>query len=574
MNQTMAYVANYYPLLGQLMHQLGLPEAVNEVVGLPPQRQEVDTGTFIAGMIINILAEQPIRLYRLTEFFRDKPMPLLFPWQPEVHAKQFDDTRAGRVLDTLWQADPQKVLSTVIQRVIERYQPDRTQLHGDTTSKSFYGAYATQPDPAVPQITYGHSKDRRPDLKQLLFGVGMTGDGLLLLGEVASGNQSDMTFNGHWIKRVREQLALGADDFLLYVADSAVVTTDNLELLRVHQLDLLSRLPERFALAEHLMAQAQAAPPETWEELGVIRTAQGKRAAAYRVWQTEAHLAGAVYRFLVVASTTLDKRHLKTLERAIAREVTQAEKLVKATEAQVFPERGAAEVALHQLLQAWSGGYHHLQGEVESYEQALPYPRRGRPRAGAVPPTATWYRLRVALVPDGAAQQRARDRCGLFVLITSLLDRERYPARFLLDTYKGQHRAEQALRFIKSPAWVGAYCLKKPERVAALGYVVLLAAIVYTLLERQVRRALAQPGQPPVRGLNNQPTQRPTAYAIQVILSPILVLQEVVNGHARFRLNRPLSENQRRVLQLAGFSEAIYSVIGPAQNSPDSKRAT
>jgi len=360
----------------------------------------------------------------------------------------------------------------------------------------------------------------------------------------------------------------------LYVADSAVVTTDNLALLRAHKLDLLSRLPERFALAEALMAQAQAAPPETWEDLGVLRDAQGRKAASYRVWQTDAELAGAVYRFLVVASSTLDKRHVKALERAIAREVAQAEKLAQATAAQSFSERSGAEAALAQLLRSWPGVYHALQGTVEGYEHRLRRPRRGRPRAGERPPTATWYRLRVELVPNEGAQRQARECCGLFVLITSLLDRDRYPARHLLDTYKGQHTAEQALRFLKSPVWVGAYCLKKPERVAALGYVVLLAAIVYTLLERQVRHALAEPSQPPVRGLDNKPTRRPTAYAIQVILSAILVLQEVVNGHARFRLNRPLSQNQRWVLQLAGFSEAIYHRVGPAEKFIRSKRLT
>jgi len=394
------------------------------------------------------------------------------------------------------------------------------------------------------------------------------------VGEVTSGNQSDMTFNGHWITRVREQLALGADEFLLYVADSAVVTTDNLALLRAHQLEILSRLPERFALAEELMAQAQAASPETWEELGVIREAHGKGAASYRVWQTEAELAGAVYRFLVVASSTLDKRHVKALERAMAREVAAYEKVAKATATQSFRERSAAEAELTHLLRSWSSAYYQLQGTVESYEQRLRRPRPGRPRAGEVPPTATGYRLRLGLVPDEAAQQRARERCGLFVLITSLLDRQQYPARHLLDTYKGQSTAEQALRFIKSPAWVGAFCLKKPERVAAFGYVVLLAAIVYTLLERQVRRALAEPSQPPVRGLDNKPTRRPTAYAIQVILSAILVLREVVDGHLRFRLNRPLSENQRRVLQLAGFSEAIYHRVGPDEKFTRSKRLT
>jgi len=568
MSQTVAYVANYYPVLGQLMHQMGLPEAVNEVVGAPPQGQDVDTGTFVAGMIMNILGQVPIRMYRLPEFFTDKPLPLLFPWQPEVLAEKFNDARAERMLDDLWEADPQKVLSAVAHQVILRYHPDRSQVHVDTTSKSFYGAYEHQPDPQVPQITYGHSKDRRPDLKQLLFGVGMSGDGLLLLGEVSSGNQSDMTFNGHWIKQVREQLALTAEEFLLYVADSAVITTDNLELLREHHMDVLSRLPERFGLAEVLMAQAQAAPAEAWEDLGIIRQAQGKRAASYRVWQTEAELVGAPYRFLVVASSALDKRHLKALERALGREMAQFQKLVKALETQSFADQEMAEAELAYTLRTWSGVYHQLIGEVEGFERQLPRPRRGRPRAGEKPPTATYYRIRLMLHPDEVAQQRARERCGLFVLITSLLDRERYSACDLLNTYKGQHTAEWALRFIKSPAWVGAFCLKKPERVAAFGYVVLLAAMVYTLLERQVRMALAPPDQPSLRGLDNKPTRQPTAYAIQVILSPILVLREMAHGQPQFRLNWPLSENQRQVLQLAGFNEAIYHDIGPAENSP------
>jgi transposase len=551
------------------MDQMGLPEAVNEVVGTPPQGQDVDTGTFVAGMILNILAQVPFRMYRLREFFSDKPMPLLFPWQPEVQAEQFDDARAERVLDDLWQADPQKVLSRVVGRVIERYQPDCTQVHVDTTSKSFYGDYADPTQERVPQITYGHSKDLRPDLKQLLFGVGMSKDGLLLLGEVSSGNQSDMTFNGHWIQRVREQLSRETDEFLLYVADSAVVTTDNLLLLRENKLDVLSRFPERFALAQELMDQAQADNrPQAWEELGVIREIQGKKAASYQVWQTEAEVAGAIYRFLVVASSTLDKRHLKALQRAQGMEIALYQKWDKAAKAQSFGERSTAEGELNHLLRSWSGVYHHLQGTVESYEARLPYPHRGRPRAGENPSTVTAFRIRLTLISDEVAVAKARARCGLFVLITSLREREKYPARALLNTYKGQHTAEQVLRFIKTPTWVGAYCLKKPQRVAAFGYVVLLAAIVYTLLERQVRCALATEDQPPVKGLNNQLTQRPTAYAILVILSSILVLMEVAEGQPRFRLNRPLSENQRRVLHLCGFSEAIYSLVHPEDSPP------
>ncbi len=156
MSQVVAYMTDYYPLLSQLMHQMGLPEAVNEVVEAPPQGQDdVDTGTFVAGMIMNILDQAPIRMYRLSQFFADKPLPLLFPWCPKVQAAKFNDARAERVLDDLWTADPRKVFSALARQVILRYHPDRSQVHVDTTSKNFYGVYEQQPDPQVPHITYG-----------------------------------------------------------------------------------------------------------------------------------------------------------------------------------------------------------------------------------------------------------------------------------------------------------------------------------------------------------------------------------------------------------------------------------
>ena len=49
----------------------------------------------------------------------------------------------------------------------------------------------------------------------------------------------------------------------------------------------------------------------------------------------------------------------------------------------------------------------------------------------------------------------------MFVLITSLIDENVYPARFILEQYKGQYDVERIFRFIKNPAWVGSFCLKK-----------------------------------------------------------------------------------------------------------------
>ena len=150
----------------------------------------------------------------------------------------------------------------------------------------------------------------------------------------------------------------------------------------------------------------------------------------------------------------------------------------------------------------------------------------------------------------------------MFVLITTLKDVQEYPGRYILEQYKGQYDVERIFRFIKNPAWVGAFCLKKNERLAALGYVLLMAAIVYTLWERRVRRALANDNQKPIEGLNRKKTRKPTAYALQTIFSGILVLYMKRNGIMSIWLSKMLNHNQKRALELSGFSEHIYEFRG------------
>jgi len=152
----------------------------------------------------------------------------------------------------------------------------------------------------------------------------------------------------------------------------------------------------------------------------------------------------------------------------------------------------------------------------------------------------------------------ALDRCGMFVLITTLMDTKKYPARLVLEKYKGQGNVERIFKFIKNPAWIGAFCLKKKERLAALGYVLMMAAVIYTLWERQVRMALTAKHEPPIEGLNRQKTTKPTSYALQTLLSGILILYIIQNEEITIWLSKPLTNNQQRVIELSGFTADIY----------------
>src|SRR5660397_37535 len=272
-----AYRADYLPLIGQLMNQMKLPQIINEAMAIPKSHAIVDGGTMISGMILNLLSDAKIRLYRMSQFFEDKPMPFIFPWKPDLDSSNFTEERAGNVLDDFYRSNPQKVFSMLTHSNIKLYNINTNSIRVDTTSKSFYGAYETNmPEPI--DITQGFSKDKRHDLKQIMFGTATSSDGIPILGEVMSGNTSDMTFNNGWIKTVRQALQKNDDDFLLYTADSAAVTEDNLKLFKEYYVDMISRLPERYGLAEELINQAIM--DGNWMEIGTL--GEGKKAAAYK----------------------------------------------------------------------------------------------------------------------------------------------------------------------------------------------------------------------------------------------------------------------------------------------------
>ena len=73
----------------------------------------------------------------------------------------------------------------------------------DTTTITLYGAYEEEihlgKGPVPPRPAYGHSKDGRDDLKQVLLSLGVSSDGLPLRLGVRDGSTSDSTetLRGH-----------------------------------------------------------------------------------------------------------------------------------------------------------------------------------------------------------------------------------------------------------------------------------------------------------------------------------------------------------------------------------------
>ncbi len=548
--------ADYYPILGQLMEELNLAETINSIVQPDDTQVNVDAGTYVGLFIHHILGDVNIKMYRMDEFFKDKALPLLIPWKPDLNVADINDDRAGRVLDALWEANPQQVFGAVVNSAIAVHGLSTDAVHADTTSKSFQGAYDVDfEDETVPQVNLGYSKDHRPDLKQLVFGVGTTADGVPIIGEVVNGNESDMTLNGRWVKNLRSIMQKEEEDeFLLYIADSSAVTTNNLRIRKEANIDIISRLPGRFGIEDDL--KRKAFNTDEWVPIGKL--SQEKDAASYKVWDTSDEIDGQTYRFVVVHSDHKDKRKTKTVERSVKKEFDMNCKRIQKLLKRRFACIEDAYLEIERYNSYLSMDYHDIEWNIEERTEAVKRTKRGRPKKGDVCQFQTGYYLSGRLVVREDAINNAFERGGMFVLITTLMDAKKYTARLVLEKYKGQGNVERIFKFIKNPAWIGAFCLKKQERLASLGYVLMMAAVIYTLWERRVRMALAVKDEKPIRGLNRQKTKKPTSYALQTVLSGILVLYIVHNQEMKIWLSKPLTNNQRRVVELSGFTADIY----------------
>jgi transposase len=555
MDRILPLKADYHPVLGQLMNEMDLADVINRVMDIPGSQANIDVGTFVCLFIHHILGDVNVKMYRMDEFFTDKAMPLLIPWKPDIDISEINDDRAARVLDSIWKVNPQKVFSAVVDAVIPLHSLETNSIHADTTSKSFYGAYDKSIDAVdVPNIIYGYSKDHRHDLKQIIFGIGTTSDGVPIVGEVASGNESDMTLNGRWIKKLRKLLKKDKEDFLLYIGDSALVTTDNLDHLADEHMDFISRLPGRFDIEEELKKKANL--ENDWEDIGKI--SEEKNAASYKVWDTTGDIEGRMYRFIAVYSDHKDKRKIKALDKAVNNECNRNMKRFEKLSKRPFACKKDAEIEAKNFQKKHSPKFHQIDWTIEVKEEKMKRKKRGRPKKNETIRFQTNYYLSGSLSLDDDAYETERELCGQYVLITSLKDTEKEPAKTILEKYKGQYYVERIFKFVKNPSWVGSFCLNKPERVAALGYILFMAAIIYTLWERRVRMALDNEDTEPIDGLNRQKTKRPTAYALEVVLNPILVLSQQTGEKLRIWLPKPLSRNIQRVIELSGFDVDIY----------------
>ncbi|MCL6443514.1 MAG: IS1634 family transposase [Alicyclobacillus sp.] len=539
------------PIWSWLIDRLGWVDLINRHVSVSPDDCRLSHGLRAKALLVNILTDRRA-LYKVQEFYEESDIAVLLG--DDVSPDALNDDALGRTLEALYRTGIDAILTDAAFSALEFAKVPLNCLHADTTSMSFYGQYR---EGYALKITRGYSKDHRPDLKQVVFGI-VTAGGIPVVARPENGNLDDKTWNAATIGRLVERLPADKLEEVLYVADSAAVTAKNLRLFKEHRVRFVSRLPGTFAECEKVKCSALERS-DAWEEVG--RLSERKDGATYRVQSFHRELNGTRYRFIAVQSSTLDARKEQRLQAELAREFEIYTAAARNEEKRTYSCLEDARRAAAELVESLRG-YHTIQVETVEEVQTLKRPTRGRPRKDAPPPqTCTVCRNRVSVhKPSPEAMEEARRTASMFVLITNVLDEQRLSNVDVLRIYKEQHEVEGRFRFLKSPYFVGPVYLQNNDRIEAFGCLMLLAMILYATFEFVIRAKMAEETEPLILP-GKRKSWRPTGVSVLEMFDGFDIVHICINGELIRKVPSQRNPQLDRILRMLGTDIQVYSEV-------------
>jgi transposase len=501
---------------------------------------------------------------------------------PRLH-----DDRLGACLARLYSATSPALILAVVRSAIREFGVSLDELHNDSTTVSFHGEYRGAERPrtidgrAQPAITWGHSKDHRPDLKQLLFTLTVAQDGgVPVYFDVDNGNTTDDTTHCQTWDLLRQ--LVGRPDFL-YVADCKLASRENLRHIAAPGGRFITVLPASRQEDGEFRGRLRATPSTiVWTPCWVrpadpdaaprrdhapepppddviqVSTQEATSSDGFRLLWFHSQRKAQLDAEIRAQRTQRAIQDLQELQRRLALPRTR------------FRDHAAVQQAVTECLSrrevaAW------LRVEITPREQAS-FRQAGPGR----PSQRTAYRRRVIQrfelswhVDDQGSRDAELDD-GIFPLLTN--DRALTP-REVLEAYKRQPTIEKRFAQLKSDFDVAPVFLKTPARVLGLFTVYFLALLVQSLLERELRRALeraaaeAAPKQRRAEGSidlypEGRRTTRPTARraldALENLRRYELARADAPEDEEPVTLFDDLTPTQARLLHLFGLNPATY----------------
>ena len=541
---------DHHGLVAATCKDLGIAERINSKIGKQDERRVVSTGKAVVAMILNGLGFTNRRLYLTHQFFDSKPTEVLL--DENIKASDITDHTLGHALDEIAEYGPSKLFGEIAFEVAIENNLLGDLNHLDTTSLSLDGAYETQADdtePAVIEVTHGHSKDHRPDLKQVVLSLVVNGPSAMpLFMEPLNGNSSDKTSFHETIKKVeafKKQINLNKN--FKWVADSALYSKE--KLLRKNDHLWLTRVPETIAKAKAIISRADA--DIEWKVLD----------KGYKIAPFSSNYGEVEQRWLLVYSEQAFQREQKTVEKRLKAKEDRLQKVLWHLGNQVFECKKDAAAAFDKLVKKQV-----LHTISRTIVPIMKYAKRGKPKMGEEKMVAG-YKIESRFERNACAVNALLNSKGRFILATNDRDPKNYSDEQMLNEYKEQQNVEGGFRFLKDPWFMlDSIFLKSPKRIEALMMVMTLCLMVYNISQFKLRSALKKQNETLPNQLN-KPVQNPTMRWIFQLMEGIGVVQ-----FYEYNIKRPFKEMttninplRKKIIRL--FGDTACQMYGLIQKS-------
>lgn len=424
-----------------LWRALGLDRLCADL--MPEGRAEIPWPTVAAVLVMARLCEPSSELHIAEDFYRTTALEDML----ELPSEQVNDDRLYRALDRLL---PHKraIEEHLQKRLGELFDLEYDILLYDVTSTFFEGLAEGNP-----QAKRGHSRDHRPDCKQVCIAMVVTRDGVPLSYEVFDGNRVDVTTVEEIVGVMEARFGL-ADR--IWVMDRGMMSRKNIDWLR--------KTDRKYVLG------ASRQEVKRWRQQIVDEDG----------WQTvregvQAKLAHDGTETFVLCRSAERRQKEKAMHERFALHIEEGlGRLARRIErARRKLDRGPLERQIGRLLERNSrAAGRYLAVLVE--DQNLP--------AG--------LRLDWSIRPEWEDLSRFSEGC--YVLRTNVND---WSAETLWQTYIQLTQAESAFRIQKTELSIRPVWHQKKERVQAHIFVCFLAYVLWKTLEQWQKRA----------GLGNSP---------------------------------------------------------------------
>ncbi len=481
-------------LVAGIIDEIGIVDTINESVGIEAG-EIVSAGVVVKAIILNGLGFVSRPVYLFPQFFQGKATEHLLG--KGIKAEHLNDDKIGRVMDKLYGQGLTNIFLSIALAAVKKYGISTEYAHLDATSISVQGEYDNSgkevsveteeksssllnSEASKPiKITYGYSRDKRPDLKQFLLDLIVSGDGdIPLFLRTADGNESEQAVFGKILREFKKLV----DFESTMVADSALYTQNNLLLMQ--ELSWITRVPLSLKAAQHLVT-----------EISSKELIQNSEYPGYSWAENRSNYGGVAQRWLIVESEKRKESDLKKLEKKLAQKLEEAEKLSQSLCRQKFESAAAAKALL------------------KSEQKNLKYYRLDLVDILKVSDKKSQedvYKLELTLVENSSIIATEKKRAGRFILATNILDSQQLSAVEIFRAYREQQAPERGFAFLKDPLFFAdSVFLKTSKRIETMAMLMGLCLLVYKLGQRQLRLQLSR-GQTGVKNQLGKLTDRPT----------------------------------------------------------------